>query len=390
MTAVASVERCLKQLIEKEDCMAGASVLVRRGGREALYAQAGYADREAGLPLTRENIFRLYSQTKPVTAAAAMLLVERGLLDLMEPVETFLPGFRHQRVAAGGTLTPAKRPVVVMDLLGMSAGITYGGEDAAGRAASELVRELNARQATDQPMTTVELANRIGELPLAFQPGTRMRYSFCADVLGAVIEVLDGRPFSRFLREELFEPLVMKDTGFFIPEEKLLRLCACYERTPDGLRPVSPVNGGVRDTCREPTFASGGGGLYSTIDDYMAFAAMLLAEGVWQGKRILSPESVRFLASAQHPYAEEFRPWHGYEGYAYGKLMRQGVRPGEAPMFVRPGEYGWDGWLGVYFANFPVEQMTILMMMQIKDTGTSRMQRRLRNVILALESQGEL
>lgn len=390
MSPMEKVERCMTQLIEQEERMAGASVLVRHHGREALYAQAGWADREKRLPIRRDHIFRLYSQTKPVTAAAAMLLVERGVIDLMEPVATYLPGFRNQRVAEGGGFVPAKRPAVLMDLLGMSAGLSYSGEDVAGRATEQLMAEVDRRRKAGDPMTTVEIANRIGELPLAFHPGERMRYSLCADVLGAVIEVADGRPFSRFLREELFEPLGMVDTGFFVPEDKLSRLCACYERTAEGLRPCSPVNAGIFDTTEEPAFASGGGGLVSTIDDYMAFAGMLLDMGQWQGKRILSPQSVRFLTSPQHPYEEKFRPWHGYEGYAYGKLMRQAVVPGEAPMFIRPGEYGWDGWLGVYFANFPAEEMTILMMMQIKDTGTSCIQRRIRNVLLALESQGEL
>lgn len=383
------VERCMTRLIEQEGRMAGASVLVRRHGREALYAQAGYADRERGIPIRRDHIFRMYSQTKPVTAAAAMLLVERGVIDLMEPVATYLPGFRNQRVAEGAGFVPAKRPAVVMDLLGMSAGLCYGREDVAGQAAEQLMAEVDRRRLAGNPMTTLEVANRIGELPLAFHPGERMRYSLCADVLGAVIEAADGRPFSRFLREELFVPLGMRDTGFFVPPAQLDRLCTCYARTEAGLVPVSPVNAGIYDTTQEPAFASGGGGLYSTLDDYMAFATMLLDEGVWQGKRILSPQSVRFLASPQHPYEEKFRPWHGYEGYAYGKLMRQGVAPGEAPMFIRPGEYGWDGWLGVYFANFPTEKMTILMMMQIKDSGTSCIQRRIRNTILALESQEE-
>lgn len=390
MSPIESVERCLSQLIEQEGRMAGASVLVRHHGREVLYAQAGWADREKLLPIRRDQIFRLYSQSKPVTAVAVMLLVERGVIDLMEPVATYLPGFHNQRVAQGGGFVSVKRPAVLMDLLGMSAGLGYGGEDVTGCATEQLMAEVKRRCKAGNPMTTVELANRIGELPLAFHPGERIRYSLCADVLGAVIEVADGRPFSRFLQEELFEPLGMWDTGFFVPEKKLSRLCTCYERTAEGLRPCSPANAGVFDTTEEPAFVSGGGGLVSTIDDYMAFAGMLLDMGQWQGKRILSPQSVRFLTSSQHPYEEKFRPWHGYEGYAYGKLMRQAVAPGKAPMFIRSGEYGWDGWLGAYFANFPTEEMTILMMMQIKGSGTSCIQRRIRNVLLALESQGKL
>lgn len=384
------IEECLRRMIDEEGRMVGASVLVYHHGREALYAQAGMADREKRIPMHRDAIFRLYSQTKPVTAAAATLLVERGLIDLMEPVERFLPGFRGAKVAAGGGFVPAKRPVVVMDLLGMSAGLSYGGEDVAGLETRKLFDELDARYDSDHPMTTVEFANRVGELPLAFQPGERFRYSVCADVLAAVIEVVDGRTFSRFLKDEFFDPLEMKDTGFFVPEEKLHRLTACYERTPAGLMPVSPTNAGIRDCTREPAYASGGGGLYSTIDDYSAFAQMLLHDGQWRGQRVLSPESVRFLSSRQLPYDEAHHIWHGLEGFGYGKLMRTAVAPGEFPGFARPGEYGWDGWLGVYFENFPHDDMTILMMMAVKDTGTSAMQRRVRNVVLAMESIGEI
>lgn len=370
--------------------MVGASVLVRHRDQEMLYAQAGMADREKGVAMHRDAIFRMYSQTKPVTSAAVALLVERGLLDLMEPVERFLPGFHGQQVAVDGGFVPARRPAVVMDLLGMSAGLAYGGDDVAGLGMQRLFEELDARYDTDHPMTTVEFANRVGTLPLAFQPGERFRYSVCADVLAAVIEVVDGRTFSRFLKDEFFDPLEMNDTGFFVPKEKLHRLTACYERTPAGLRPVSPANAGVRDCTQEPAYASGGGGLYSTIDDYAAFAEMLLHEGQWKGRRILSPESVRFLSSRQLPYDEAHHIWHGLEGFGYGKLMRTAVCPGEFPGFARPGEYGWDGWLGVYFENFPNDDMTILMMMAVKDTGTSAMQRRVRNVVLAMESMGEI
>lgn len=390
MSPKEQVERCMHQLIDQEAQTGGLNVLVHHHGREVLYAQAGYADREKQLPMRRDSLFRMYSQTKPVTAAAVMLLVERGVIDLMEPVETYLPGFRNQKVVQGGELVPAKRPASVLDLLGMSAGLCYEGEDVAGKASSVLIGELNRRLDSDNPMTTVELANRIGELPLAFHPGERMRYSLCADVLGAVVEVADGRSLSQFLREELFEPLGMQDTGFFIPEEKLPRLCTCYEHTDAGLKAVSPVHLGLRVTTEEPAFQSGGAGLYSTIDDYMAFATMLLNMGQWQGRQILSPQSVRYMTTPQHPYDDRFIPWHGLEGYAYGKLMRQGVAPGEGNLFIRPGEYGWDGWLGTYFANFPQEDMTILMMTQLVNCGTSRAHRRIRNVILAQESQGLL
>ena len=231
-------------------------------------------------------------------------------------------------------------------------------------------------------MSTVELCDRMGRLPLAFHPGEHFRYSTCADVLGAVVEVASGRPFARFLEEEIFRPLGMKDTAFWVPPEKRERFAQAYTN-PGELRPYRQTHLEIGDYDREPAFASGGAGLVSTLDDYAAFAAMLLAEGRCPGGRLLQPETVRFLTAPQLGPQPLQDMWNSLDGFSYGKLMRIMRDPGRYPGLSRMDEYGWDGWLGTYFANFPREEMTLLMMTQRTDHGTGPLTRKLRNLLLS-------
>lgn len=381
MTLKEKLTACMEDAIAREE-VAGVSMLVLRHGAEVVYTAAGMADREAGKPMARDTICRLFSQSKPITAAAVMLLVERGEIDLCAPVETFLPGFKNQQVLTESGLVPARRQATVMDLLGMTAGLCYPGEDPAGQAAAALFAENDARILRGEGMSTVELCNRMGQLPLAFHPGEHFRYSTCADVLGAVVEVAGKKPFARFLEEEIFQPLGMKDTAFWVPAEKRERFAQVYEN-PGALRPYRQTHLEVGDYDQEPAFASGGAGLVSTLDDYAAFATMLLAEGRYPGGRLFQPETVRFLTSPQlgpQPLADM---WNSLDGFSYGKLMRVMRDPGRYPGLSRMDEYGWDGWLGAYFANFPREQMTVLMMTQRTDHGTGPLTRKLRNLLLS-------
>lgn len=377
-----TVLRCMRKAIDNHEC-AGLSLLVLENGREALYAEAGCADIADARPIRRDSIFRLYSQSKPVTAAAAMLLMERGMIDLADPVEKYLPGFRRQRVWTKDGLVPVNRPVQVFDLLGMTAGLCYPDGDAPGQYAARLFEEEQALIRDGGGMDTVTFANRMGELPLAFQPGEQFRYSTCADVLGAVIEVASGRPFADFLQEEFFGPLGMTDTGFWVPPEKRGRFVTCYKRVPGGLEPFHDLHLAVGEYGRQPAFASGGAGLVSTLDDYAAFASMLMNEGSYQGRRILSPATVRYMAQPQLNDFAIRTFWDSLAGYSYGKLMRVGVRPGQSSGVMAEGEYGWDGWLGTYFANMPRERVTFLLMQNTTDTGTAAVTRKLRNIVLA-------
>lgn len=381
----------LKDSIENFE-IAGANFLVVKDGKEMVYVQEGLADRETGRKIERDTIFRLYSQTKPVTSVAAMILMERGLLDFYAPVSEFLPSFAQMYVAKGGERVPCTRQILVNDLLNMTSGLVYPDEGTeAGRATDQIFREACSRLHGESPMTTRELADKLASCPLAFTPGSSWAYGASADVLGAVIEVVSGKRLSKFMQEEIFEPLGMKDTAFWVPKEKQSRLARAYET-------VEKENGGkelvlytgdnlaiCNDMANPPAYEAGGAGLASTLDDYSRFAAMLLNEGSLDGVQILKPKIVEFFRSGELLPAQQnsFRNWVGLEGYSYGNLMRVCKNPSQSGMMTRKGEYGWDGWLGMYFANFPEEKMTILMGTQKRNGGTFGLTRKLRNVVLS-------
>ena len=385
-----TVSQIVASAVANREC-AGASVLVRRHGEEVLYSQAGMADIAAGRRVERDSIFRLYSQTKPITAAAVMILVERGLIDLMDGVDKYLPGFANPRVVDHrGCITRASRAPWIMELLGMTAGLAYPDADPAGQYAARVFEDAHTQIRTGGGIPTVEFMNRLGEQPLAFQPGTHWRESTCADVLGAVVEVVTGKRFGDFLKEELFTPLHMEDTAFWVPEEKRERFVTCYERGENGLTPWLGMNLACGEYSRDPAFESGGAGLVSTLEDYSHFADMMLQKGVWSGRRILSPKSVAFLTTPQLTGEVRRDMWDGLRGYSYGKLCRVCVDPGQTAGFAMQGEYGWDGWLGSYYANFPNEGMTIRSMQNTTNAGTTPMVRKVRNAVLAALSRGEI
>ncbi len=370
----------------------GVNLLVYREGENELYLQAGMADREAKRQMTRDTIFRLYSQTKPITSAAVMILMERGIVDLFQPVSDFLPEYAHVRVNDGSGDTAPARPVLIWNLLRMTSGLVYGDElTPAGIATQRLYDEMQGVLHTEHAFTTREFAARLAEGPLAFSPGSSWSYGTSADVLGAVIEVADGRRFGQFLEEEIFAPLGMTDTAFYVPADKRDRLAAAYTPVPgeNGNLPMQRYEGEylavTNPPFESPAYEAGGAGLVSTLDDYLRFARMLMEGGKSGGAVILQPGTVRFMtgASLQPLQQQAFRNWLGLDGFSYGNLMRRCVDPSMAGMRACGDEYGWDGWLGMYFANFPQERMTILMGTQVTDAGTFDLTRKLRNVLLA-------
>lgn len=428
MSLKEKLENVMAQAVE--DCeIAGMNLLAEKDGEEICYCQAGMADRERGIPMERDTILRLYSQSKPITAAAAMILMERGALDLDQPVSDFLPAFAKQsyfaeqegigEAAAGGSkkeqegigeaaggskkeakggeaassmeVRPVMQPMRVYDLLRMTSGLVYPDETtAAGRQAAVVFEEMDRRLYTKDAMTTKEAADKLAECTLAFEPGSSWRYGTSADVLGAVIEAASGQRFGEFLEKELFGPLGMKDTAFWVPREKQSRLAETYESvTENGKKTLLRYEGNNLAVCNRmqnpPAFESGGAGLSSTLDDYMRFARMLLQEGTLNGARILKPATVRYMTGAELMEYQQsaFNHWIGLEGFSYGNLMRICKRPMRAGIFAAEGEYGWDGWLGTYFANFPKEKLTILMGIQKRDAGTFALTRKLRNLLVA-------
>ncbi|MDF2803796.1 MAG: beta-lactamase [Anaerocolumna sp.] len=380
----------LKAAIQKsiaQSEISGCNLMVIKEGEEVFYHEDGLSDMEANIPISRDSIFRLYSMSKPVTGLAAMILMERGLIDLYEPVSKFLPGFMNQMVDEGGELKPVLREVTIKDLLSMTSGLVYPGDgNLADKGTAQLFTEADERLLGSNPMSTMEIMNELGKCPLAFQPGILWRYGTSADVMGAVIEAVSGISFGEFLEKEIFKPLDMKDTAFYVPEEKRYRLVKTYQNDGGGgLKHYTGNNLAIIGAMdRKPAFESGGAGLVSTIDDYSRFTKMLMNGGQLDGVRIIRSATYEYFINST--LTEEQRrgyDWSTLSGYNYGNLMRIMTDPDNAAGMASPMEYGWDGWLGAYFTNCPKDDLTILFMTNKTDAGTMHLTRKLRNIILS-------
>ncbi len=332
----------------------------------------------ANEPVRRDTLFRIASMTKPVTAAAAMILVEDGKLRLDDPVDDLLPELASRRVLRRidsplDDVVPAERAITVRDVLSfrMGFGIVWGPPDGTPiqRAANALRLGAFGPPRPQDPPAPDEWMRRFATLPLMHQPGERWMYNTSAEVLGVLVARASGKAFDRFLEERIFAPLGMKDTAFHVPASKLDRLATSYMAAdpfhPDqgGVVVYDPVEGG--QFSRPPAFPSGGAGLVSTADDFLAFATMLLDGGAAGGTRILSEASVRAMTSDQltpeHKARSPWIPpgyWHNH-GWGFGVAVTTGARDPRGP-----GGYGWDGGFGTYWCNDPANGLVAMLLTQ--------------------------
>ncbi len=367
---------------------AGSLLLVIKDGKEECYLETGYADIPNKKPLKRDSLFRLYSMTKPITAVAAMILIERGMIELTDQIQYIFPSFKNMKVLENGKASRAERDLNLFDIFNMTSGLSYPGPDGAAYEAGMIFDDIikGLSEVPGGKMTTMEYAERTGRCPLLFSPGSHWAYGTGADIMGAVIEKVSGMPFGEFLKKEIFEPLGMNDTDFYVPAEKFDRLAKVYETVPGSeMVEYTGENLGIENPpFHKPAFESGGAGLISCIDDYAKFVTMLINGGEYNGKRILSENSVKFLTTgALTPEQQKDFNWDGVQGFSYSHFLRIMNEPEKAVTISRKGEYGWDGWLGCYMANFPSDNMSILIMTQKKDSGTFGLTRKIRNIILA-------
>ncbi len=367
--------------------VSGVNALVIKDGEEVFYGQEGVRDIETAEPMTRDTIFRLYSMSKPVTAAAVMILLQEGKIDLGDSVGKYLPGFEKPILLKGWMPMQTEKPVTIQELLNMTSGVVYPGENGPAEVRTGiLMEEIKDKLLTKEALSTVEIANRLGRIPLAFEPGERWNYGMSADVLGAVVEQVSGLRFGEFLKERIFLPLGMEDTDFYVPAEKQNRLAKVYRGTEQGLALYTEPHLGIQNRMEfSPAFESGGAGLCSTVDDYSRFSRMLLNRGTLDGVTILKPGVVDFMTSCHVTERQQagVNEWESLAGYTYGNLLRVMKDPGSALSLGCIGEYGWDGWLGTYMANIPEKNITFLLMQQRTDSGTTGYVRRIRNIILA-------
>lgn len=362
-----------RHLAEKQ--IPGASGLIARRGKIAYQETFGMADMETGKPMRMDTIHRIYSMSKPITSVAVMMLYEEGRFQLNDPVSKYLPEFSKMQVwvdekdpQTGQPMlktAPAKRPITIRDLLRHTAGLTYGvfGDTPVDREyrKARILGESNL----------AEFVKDLAAIPLQYEPGTRWHYSVSVDVLGRLVEVLSGKSFDQFLQERIFTPLDMKDTGFTVPADKKDRLAALYTLTKEGkLQPAKICS--TRQECIEkfpnavPSFLqslgmqSGGGGLVSTAYDYLHFCQMMLNQGQYNGKRLLSRKTVQLMSSDSLGTIPGMGP-----GYGFGLGFQVSKAPGEAGMMGSPGEYNWGGAAGTKFWIDPQEELIGIFMIQI-------------------------
>ena len=326
--------------------------------------------------MTRDAIFRMYSSTKCVTALASVMCIERGLLSLRAPVNEYLPGFKGQSYWNGKEIVPVGNAMLVRDVLTMTSGLSYPSDSVAGKATTALVRDMDEKADRGVFTTTLDFANRLGKCPLDFAPGDRWQYGYSADIAGALIEVVSGMSFGEFLRQEIFAPLGMKDTGFRVNAEQRARLAMTYTIWPKGTFTPFPRAGfhlGLRDYDERLAFESGGAGLVSTIDDWAQLMRLFQSDGTLDGHRYLSPAGMRFLRTPQlSAYQARTYNWLDCVGQNYGILMNVKTAPGPSSNFCNIGTFGWDGWLGTSSFADPVEKLSLIVMLQNHAGDTMR------------------
>ena len=339
----------------KEKNIPGCDVKIMRNHETLLRYSSGVRDYDGTQAIKDDDIYLMYSCSKPMTCTAAMQLVEQGLIGLDDPVSKYLPEFKNAFLMENGKAVPSKNTMTIRHLFTMSAGLNYNRD-------TQPIRDVIS---ANPHAGTVEIVNALVRSPLEFEPGSRFLYSMCHDVLAAVVEVASGMRYSDYLRQNIWEPLGMKDTGFQLPEDQKHRLVALYEWEEPGYnRPFSnPCEFNLTD-CYE----SGGAGLYSTVDDYSRFADAMACGGVGiTGKQILKPETIDLMRTEQlknYTMDSRFGCAAG-PGYGYGLGVRTLIDKSEGQRSSF-GEFGWDGAAGSYIMVDPKYTLSIFFAMHVR------------------------
>jgi len=353
---LAKVSEIMNRFISERK-ITGGIVLVARHGKVVFHETYGLRHLEKQLPVERDTIFRVYSMSKSITSAAALVLVEEGKLDLDAPVAKYLPEFADTKVFDGETERPAKSPITVKDLFLHTSGITYGN---AGGSPTEKMFE--ATDALDMHSDVELMATKIGQIPLAFDPGTKWQYGASIDVLGYLVQVVSGEPLEAFLQQRIFGPLGMTDTAFYVPAEKQARFAANYFSDGKG-RLIIRDEPSKSPYLLKPGLASAGGGLVGTASDYMRFLLMIAGDGQLDGRRILSRESVDLMRTNQLPEGVDWIGFGGDKrtGVGFGLGFSVTVEPSDKTPHARQDEYGWGGAASTHFWLSPDDLVVVTM-----------------------------
>lgn len=367
----ARIKAAFEEDIEKS-AIPGAVALIARHGKLAYLEAFGYRDREKGVAMTPDSIFRIASMTKPMVSVAVMMLAEEGRVRLVNPVSAYLPELKGVQVGIEATdaagkrslrLEAPRREISVQDLLRHTSGITYG------QFGDSLVKQAyRAAGAMDPTQTTAQFITKLATLPLQYQPGEVWDYGMSTDVLGRLVEVVSGLPLDQFIATRITRPLGMRDTGFVVPKAEAHRIAEALVDPKTGERP--PM---ARDLTVKPNFLSGGGGMVSTAPDYLRFAQMLMNGGELDGVHLLARKTVALMtcdhlpphiavAASARAMFEESAPLPEFgQGFGLGFCVR--TEPGRNPVPGSVGEFYWSGVFGTYFWIDPAEQLIGILML---------------------------
>jgi CubicO group peptidase (beta-lactamase class C family) len=366
--------------------IAGCQTLVARHGHVAYFKSFGLMDRERRKPMADDTIFRIYSMTKPIASIALMTLYEQGHFQLNDPVSRFIPAWREHKVWVSGAgadmqvLTPEK-PMTMRHILSHTSGLTYG---ATNHPVDRVYREAVVNRGAGETLAT--FAEKLAKVPLRYAPGERWMYSLSTDVCGYLVEVISGKRFDQYLQENIFDPLDMKDTSFFVAPRKIDRFAANYERQPD--KTLKLIDDPERSPyLRQPTFFSGGGGLTGTTADYFRFCEMLRRGGELDGARILGPRTLELMHRNHLAGGKDLASMAigifsetANEGVGFGLGFAMTLGEVEAGT-LGVGDYYWGGAASTIFWVDPKEDLVAIFMTQLMPSATFNFRGQLKNII---------
>jgi CubicO group peptidase (beta-lactamase class C family) len=387
----------------------GTQLIVYRRGKVVHSSVQGNADLERKVPVKDDTIFRIYSMTKPITTVAFMMLVEEGRVAIDEPVHKYIPEWKNLGVFVAGTaptfLTkPPSRPMLIVDLLRHTSGLTYGFQQRSNVDAA--YREARIGE-VEKAGTLETMIEALAKLPLEFSPGEAWNYSVATDVIGYLIGKISGMPFERFLKERIFQPLGMADTDFYVPPEKAHRLAACYSADPQGGMTFHAAQRRDGLTLQDdpatssflspPSLISGGGGLCSTASDYLTFCRALLNGGELGGVRLIGPKTLKLMTSNHLPggcdlpgMSRSLFSEATYHGIGFGLGFSVTMDPAKTLIPGSPGEYSWGGAATTSFWIDPAEELITIFMTQVLPSSAYPLRRELRTMVYAAITDSNL
>ena len=348
---------------------AGCACAVAQRGEVLYEGYAGYADRESGRLIDADTVYRLFSMTKVITCAAALILYERGEFLLNEPLYEYIPEYRDMNVVVrrandGYSIEKAKNPILVKHAFSMSCGIPYSFGDS---PTSRAVADVTAKLAEKGPYDVVDHVRALAQVPLAFEPGTQWLYGHGHEIVAALIQVISGKTVGEFMKEEIFDRLGMTSTGYRFCDDIESRMAVAYERAEDGTLTPSDSSRSDKNHRPDSIYEGGGAGLFATVGDYLKFTQMLANGGELKGERILGRKTIDLFRANQLNDAQlkDFRGSYT-AGYGYGLGVRTMMDIVQAHANTTPGEFGWTGALGTYTSIDPAEGASVVYMHQMR------------------------